>query len=211
MEEYGYTYKGLEGYCYPETNVLKNKLGIRDNEALTIAEREITSLKLLMLYNIPIMEKFDFDGLCKIHKKIFEDIYEWAGLIRRGDFFSKGNSIFCRGQYIMENAHKIMGDLQSENNLCGLPKSKFIERIAYYMGEINALHPFREGNGRTCREFFRQLSLNANYTLDFSRTEKEELLTADIEAFNGKYENLIKILEKAISISPAMAVNGSVG
>ncbi len=70
--------------------------------------------------------------------------------------------------------------------------------MAYYMGEINALHPFREGNGRTAREFFRQLSLNAKYTLDFSKTEKEELLTADIEAFNGKYDKLINILEKVI-------------
>jgi len=72
--------------------------------------------------------------------------------------------------------------------------------MAYYMGEINALHPFREGNGRTFREFFRQLSLNANYILDFGKTEKEELLTADIEAFNGQYERLIKILEKTISV-----------
>ena len=70
--------------------------------------------------------------------------------------------------------------------------------MAYYMGEINALHPFREGNGRTAREFFRQLSLNAKYKLDFSKMEKEELLTADIEAFNGKYNKLIKILEKVI-------------
>jgi cell filamentation protein len=82
--------------------------------------------------------------------------------------------------------------------LCGLDKQKFVERMAYYMGEINALHPFREGNGRTAREFFRQLSLNAKHTLDFSKTEKEELLTADIEAFSGAYEKLIQILEKII-------------
>jgi cell filamentation protein len=198
MEEYDYIYEGSEGYCYPETDVLKNKLGIRNNDALTIAEREITSLKLLMLYNMPQMIKFDFESLCKIHKTIFDDIYEWAGKIRRGDFLSKGNSIFCRGLYIMENANKIFGNLLKENNLCKLRKSQFIERIAYYMGEINALHPFREGNGRTSREFFRQLSLNANYVLDFSKIEKEELLTADIEAFNGQYNRLIKILYKTI-------------
>jgi cell filamentation protein len=111
-----------------------------------------------------------------MHKIIFEDIYEWAGQIRRGDFLSKGNSIF----------------------LLGLNKSKFIERMAYYMGEINALHPFREGNGRTAREFFRQLSLNAKYTLDFSKTGKDDLLTADIDAFNGKYDRLVDILGKVI-------------
>jgi cell filamentation protein len=198
MGKYDYTYEGSENYCYPETEVLKNKLGIKDDNALTIAEREITSLKLLKLYNMPLMSEFNFETLCKIHKIIFEDIYEWAGKIRRGDFLSKGSSIFCRGPYIVENAKIIFENILKENNLLGLNKSKFIEKTAYYMGEINALHPFREGNGRTAREFFRQLSLNAKYTLDFSKMEKEELLTADIEAFNGKYDKLINILEKVI-------------
>ena len=199
MEKNEYAYEGSERYCYPGTDVLKNILGIKDEKALIIAEREITSLKLLMLYNAPIMNKFNFGTLCRIHRIIFEDIYAWAGIIRRGDFFSKGNSIFCRGQYIAENAEIIMENILKENYLKGLNKTKFVERIAYYMGEINALHPFREGNGRTAREFFfRQLSLNAGYILDFSKTENEKLLIADIEAFNGKYKSLIKILEKAI-------------
>jgi cell filamentation protein len=198
VEKYNYIYDGSENYCYPGTDVLKNKLDIMDDDALTIAEREITSLKLLKLYNIPVVKEYNFETLCKIHKIIFEDIYEWSGQIRRGDFLSKGNSIFCRGRYVGESAKTIFENISNENNLCGLNKSKFVERMAYYMGEINALHPFREGNGRTAREFFRQLSLNANYTLDFSKTEKEKLLTADIEAFNVKYEKLIRILEKAI-------------
>jgi cell filamentation protein len=198
MEKHNYTYEDSEDYCYPGTTVLRNKLGIRDDNALTIAEREITSLKLLKLYNMPTVKEFGFEILCKIHKIIFEDIYEWSGEIRRGDFLLKGNSIFCRGPYVIENAKIIFLNIKKENNLCGLSKSKFIERMAYYMGEINALHPFREGNGRTAREFFRQLSLNADYALDFSKTEKEKLLTADIEAFNGKYERLIQLLEEII-------------
>ena len=71
MEKYNYTYEDAEGYCYPGTNVLKNKLGIKNDDALTIAEKEITSLKILMLYTMPILNKFDFDGLCKIHETIF--------------------------------------------------------------------------------------------------------------------------------------------
>ena len=199
MKEYNYSYNGSEEYCYPGTDVLKNKLGIKNDNELTIAEREITSIKLLILYNTPIFKQFNFEALCKIHKRIFEDIYEWAGKIRHGDFFSKGNSIFCRGQYIKENADKIMENLEKENYLQGLEKDKFIERIAYYMGEVNALHPFREGNGRTTREYFRQLSLNANYRLDFSKTKNEKLLIADINAFNGDYKDLINLLEEAIS------------
>ena len=199
MKEYSYSYNGSEEYCYPGTDVLKNKLGIKNDSELTIAEREITSIKLLMLYNAPIFNQLNFDTLCGIHKRIFEDIYEWAGKIRYGDFFSKGNSIFCRGQYIKENADKIMENLKRENYLQGLEKEKFIERISYYIGEINALHPFREGNGRTSREYFRQLSLNTNYRLDFSKTKSEKLLIADINAFNGDYKDLINVLEEAIS------------
>ena len=200
MEKYDYSYEYPDDYCYHGTDVLKNKLGIKNDDALVIAEREITSLKILKLYNMPIIEPLDFDTLCKIHKTIFEDIYEWAGQMRRGDFLTKGSSIFCRGIYLIENVQIIFGILFKENNLCGLNKITFIKRLAYFMGEINALHPFREGNGRTAREFFRQLSLNANYVLDFSNVKKEELLTADIEAFNGQYEKLIKILEKAITV-----------
>jgi cell filamentation protein len=199
LETYGYSYEGSEGYCYPGTSVLRNKLEIKDDEALTTAEREITSLKLLMLYNTPIPKVFDFGILCKIHEVIFSDIYEWAGQIRLGDFFSKGSSIFCRGMYITESANKIFASLWDENNLYGLKKQTFIERMAYYMGEVNALHPFREGNGRTAREFFRQLSLNSNYILDFGRTKKDELLVADIEAFNGQYDSLIRILDISIT------------
>jgi cell filamentation protein len=132
LETYGYSYEGSEGYCYPGTSVLRNKLEIKEDNALTIAEREITSLKLLMLYNAPIPEIFDFGNLCKIHEVIFSDIYEWAGQIRRGDFFSKGSSIFCRGMYIAENADKTFIGLRDENNLCGLKKRAFIERMAYY-------------------------------------------------------------------------------
>ncbi|AEF84631.1 Fic protein family [Treponema primitia ZAS-2] len=200
MEEYNYTYKGSEDYCYPGTSILKNKLGLKEDSILLKAEREITSIKLLMLYNMPVEGLFNFDHFCNIHKIIFEDIYEWAGKIRKGEFLTKGNSIFCRGQYLKENADKIFTQLKDEKILQNLPKNNFIKRLAYYMGEVNALHPFREGNGRTSREYFRQLSLNANYILDFSKTNKNELLLADIEAFNGSYENLIKILAKSIKI-----------
>ena len=200
MEKYDYIYEDSTGDCYPGTNVLKNKLGIRDDHALIVAEREITSLKLLIVYNMPPIEKFGFKDFCKIHKILFDDIYEWAGQVRSKDFLSKGNSIFCRGPFIVENANRIFGNLLKENNLCGLKKIQFIERMAYYMGEINALHPFREGNGRTSREYFRQLSLNARYILDFKKIDKKELLIADIEAFNGKYESLVTVLDKAIRI-----------
>jgi cell filamentation protein len=198
MTEYEYTYQGAENYCYPNTSVLRNKQGIRNDEDLTIAEREISSLRLLQLRSQSIDGNFDLDHLCKIHHFIFSDIYEWAGNLRRGEFLLKDGSIFCRGQYLQNNSNDIFNKLSEENHLQGLPKDQFIKRLAFYMGEVNALHPFREGNGRTSREFFRHLSIKAGYILDFGNTNKDELLRADIDAFNGDYNGLIAILEEAI-------------
>ena len=193
-----YSYNGSENYCYPNTDVLINKLNIRNDEELSIAERDITTFRLAKLFEAPISNKFDFSLLCDIHKSIFQDIYDWAGEIRRGEFLLKGVSIFCRGSLIKYNADIIFENLANEKYLCNLNKKLFISRMAYYMGEINALHPFREGNGRTLREFFRQLSLNAGFLLDFRKIDKEQLLIADINALNGNYGDLINILGKAI-------------
>jgi cell filamentation protein len=198
MSEYAYTYHGTENYCYPGTDVLRNKQGITDETILTNAEREITSLRLLMIRDMQSMGRFDLDHLCSIHRFIFSDIYEWAGELRRGEFLSKGNSIFCRGQYLVTNANNMFAQLTQENYLKNNAKARFIERLAFYMGEVNALHPFREGNGRTAREFFRQLSFNADYILDFGSVDKEQLLIADIDAFNGKYQPLVEILDKIL-------------
>ncbi|MDR2601160.1 MAG: hypothetical protein LBC53_01720 [Spirochaetaceae bacterium] len=95
MEKYDYTYQDSEGYCYPGTNVLRNKLGIKDESALTAAERETTSLKLLMIHNMPIIKTYDINNLCKIHKTIFEDIYARAWQIRKETFFPKAIQYFA--------------------------------------------------------------------------------------------------------------------
>ena len=198
MEEYAYTYQGDEYYCFSGTNVLRNKQGIMEKEALNVAEREITSIKIAMLLENPIRGSFGFTHLCNIHKFIFYDIYDWAGRLRQGEFLMKGNSIFCRGQYIKSSADRIFEQLKKENKLRKLKKESFIERLSFYMGEVNALHPFREGNGRASREFFRELAYMAGYNCDFRVLNKDEHLEADISAFNKNYKLLIKLLKIAV-------------
>jgi cell filamentation protein len=92
-------------------------------------------------------------------------------------------------------ADSIFGKLRNESWLRGLEKDDFIKRLAYYMGEINALHPFREGNGRTQRVFFVELSRRAKYELDFSQIDPAELLKSDIAAYKKDYSLLISLLE----------------
>ena len=199
MQGYEYSHDGQDSWCYPGTFVLQNKQGIRDPEALLLAEREITSLKLLMLRTKPLRGQYGFPHLRAIHRFIFGDIYDWAGSIRRGEFLAKGASIFCLGRHIPKNAERIFSALAKENKLRNLSRETFIHRLAHYMSEVNALHPFREGNGRAAREYFRQLSKSAGYDLDFGETTAGELLAADITAFHGDNVSLVTILEKAVA------------
>jgi cell filamentation protein len=81
-----YSYHGSENYCYQNTDVLINKLNIKNDEELSVAERDLTTFRLAQLFESNIPNKFDFSLLCNIHKSIFQDVYSWAGLIRKGEF-----------------------------------------------------------------------------------------------------------------------------
>ena len=198
MQEYDYYYEGADFYCYPDTKILINKFDIKDSKVLTEIERKITATKTLEFENNPVDGDFSLEYLCNIHYFLFCDLYDWAGKIRVGDFMFKGDSMFFRACYIEQGFNDFYNKLYKENFLKELCKNKFCERLAYFMGELNALHPFREGNGRVCRLYFKQLAKKAGYNIEFSHTTTEELLNADIQAFNRKYEPLISILEKTV-------------
>ena len=198
--EYVYQYDTeADMYCYPNSNVLINKFNIRKQIDLNTAERQITALKIAELERNPLIGNFDLKHIQAIHKFIFSDIYDWAGQVRGGDFLIKDTSIFCRAMYIENYSAAIHKKLTQDNFLRGLNKQDFIAKLAYYMGELNVLHPFREGNGRTARLYFKHLCKQAGYELEFHLTKKDELLFADIQAFNCEYEPLIRILDKIVA------------
>jgi cell filamentation protein len=111
------------------------------------------------LHESPVTPTYDLHHLREIHRRIFGDIYDWAGQIRTVAI-AKG-ATFCLPQYIESSAAVIFDDLRDENYLRGLDRDAFTGRLAHYLGEVNALHPFREGNGRAQRAFFGQLTLDA--------------------------------------------------
>jgi len=195
----GVEYEGETFYCYPDSDVLMNKFNIMDGEKLQEIEREISFTNISFLGENPLKGALDFKYLLKIHKFIFEDIYGWAGHIRGVGFFTKGDAMFCVADKIPEYADNTFGKLRAEKWLRGLERTEFIERLAYYMGEVNALHPFREGNGRTQRVFFAELARRAMYNLNYCLVNPDELLEADIAIYNKDYSMLTALLETMLT------------
>ncbi|MDO4747212.1 MAG: Fic family protein [Candidatus Saccharibacteria bacterium] len=175
-------------YCYPNSRVLKNKLDIRDSEELHDAERNLSNLRNEELLHSPIRGRFDFTHLQKIHAYLFQDIYPWAGEIRTVDI-AKGD-LFCRYFAIASEADRIFTELKREKYLGGLDAGTFASRLAYYFAEINALHPFREGNGRTQREFIRQLAYQNNYCLSYAGITQDKMIFASKASFKLDYAPL---------------------
>lgn len=179
-------------YCYPNSRVLRNKLNIDDFDELFEQERNLANLRARELFENPIVGKFDFKHLRAIHGYLFQDIYDWAGKVRTVDI-AKGN-LFCRCFAIDAEAERIFGELKQEKYLQGLTVAELGERLAYYFAEINALHPFREGNGRTQREFIRQLAFQNDYFLSFDGITDEEMIKASKASFNMDYEPMARII-----------------
>ena len=181
-------------YADPVTGVLRNKLGLSTAAELEAAEREITHAALILLRETPVRPAYDLAHLCEVHRRIFGDIYDWAGQVRTVAI-AKG-AMFCLPQYIEPAATEIFRLLPSDNFLRGLERGLFIDRLTYYLGEVNAVHPFREGNGRTQRAFFEQLADDAGFTLAWQRLDADRNIAASVAIMRGDPEPMRKMLDE---------------
>jgi cell filamentation protein len=186
-------------YIYPETNILINNLGINNQSLLQEAERNLTGFQMIDLWRNPLQGKFDFKHLLAIHQAIFQDIFPWAGQVRTVNI-GKAGSWFCWTEHIDSYQKEIFGRLKKENYLVGLEATKFARGAAKFLGDLNALHPFREGNGRTQREFLRYLALNGGYRINLSDITQEYMIFASRESFNGNYQEFERIVKNRLEL-----------
>ena len=185
-------------YCYPNSNTLINKLDIKDDKLLQKYEAKITAAKLLALRQKGIIGNFDVEHLNAIHTYLFEDIYSFAGKYSNENI-AKGVFRFAEWEYIEPELQRLFKEIKNENYLADLSKEELAERLAYYLSELNVLHPYREGNGRTTREFIRELALKNGYNLNLSKVTPQDFLKASIKSIADTTDlaNLIFIcLEK---------------
>ncbi|WP_199701744.1 Fic/DOC family protein [Jiangella rhizosphaerae] len=135
--------------------------------------------------------------LQRFHREIFGDLYLWAGEIRTVGIAK--TDPFCLPRYIESYAAGVFGSMAAENHLRGLPRAKFVDRLAHYFAEVNAIHPFREGNGRTQRAFFHQLCRDVGHPIDWSGLRAAENEHASIAALRGDDEPLRRLLDALVA------------
>ena len=185
-------------YTNPETGVLRNKADISDQNLLTAFESIKVGLRLEELLQTP-MKIENFSTLFEIHKHLFQDVYQWAGMPRSVEISKDGKQFFPRKRF--NNAYSYIDTLILEYRSIS-PKDK--QKIAYKLAEIldtvNFLHPFREGNGRTQREFVRLLGLEKGFLLNLNPPDNTDIYERYMRGtINGDVENLAALILEIIT------------
>ena len=127
---------------------------------------------------------------------MFGDLYEWEGQVRNVDI-SKKRTRFLEANSIDDIAQKCFSRVL-KRHFENLPFSEFSKRIAEFYNDVNYIHPFREGNGRTQRIYFSQLIRHYGYDINFSEIDTDDLMIATIQASQGVMDFLIEFFEKSI-------------
>lgn len=187
----------MDPYIDLASGVLRNRLGITDPERLREAEAGLTMAALADLGTRTVPGGYDLAHLRSFHREIFGDLYPWAGEIR---VVGIGRSEpFCLPQHIETYSAEVFGALAKERHLRGLPRDGFVDRLTHYFAEVNAIHPFREGNGRTQRAFFRQLSREAGWPVNWSGLDPDTNTEASKASLRGDNAPLRRVLELLVT------------
>lgn len=184
-----------DSYCYEGITVLKNIPNIHDQAALDAFEAATTTQRS----DEPLPSgELDAAHYCAIHRHLFQDVYEWAGALRTVRI-SKGGSAFCYPEYIAQEMQTLFDELKSQNYLNGLSADEFATRAAHFLSTLNAVHPFREGNGRAQTSFLLLLADHAGYPLNLDKLVPERFMDAMIASFEKDEELLTSEISRLIA------------
>jgi cell filamentation protein len=181
-------------YCYPGTTVLKNLRNLRTQRALTRFETAMTAQR----FDEPLP-----NGLLSIrhyravHHHLFQDVYSWAGK-NRTLRISREGSAFCYPEYIDGQLKLTFGRLRRNGYLRKLPIDDFVAQAVEFLSELNAIHPFRDGNGRAQLAFMALLAVKAGHPLQLERLNPDTFLHAMIRSFHGDNGPLVRELQRLI-------------
>ena len=195
-----YRIEGCQWNCYPNTTVLINKLNITDQKALGDIEKQITLLRGIQAEQSTEFINVDFEFYKSLHKTLFGDLYDWAGTLRTINISKKG-TVFCDHSELEKLGVLKFRRLAAADYLYGMTDSAFQKEIAELYHELNMLHPFREGNGRTLRLFITLLVRHTERDIDFTKCSTDTLIIAAIKAAQGDISMLRDVFGEIISSS----------
>lgn len=175
-------------YCYDGTMVLKNLPGIRNQAALDEFEAAMTAQRS----DEPLPTgRLGVAHYRAIHHHLFQDIYAWAGRFRTVRI-AKDGSAFCYPENITREIKALFGTLKEKRYFRNLQREAFAAETAAFVSTLNAIHPFREGNGRTETTFLTLLAARAGHPFDLGKLEPERFLAAMVASFTGDERPLVR-------------------
>lgn len=178
-------------YCYPGTTVLINKLDLREQSDLDAFEAEITAQRATE--QLPIGE-LDDRHYRAIHRHLFQDVYAWAGTFRTVRI-AKNGSMFCYPEHIDREMHHLFDAFRDADHFRKLRPAKFAQKAAHFLSDLNAIHPFREDNGRTQLVLLTLMSDRAAHPLDLDQMRPSKMLEAMVQSFGGDETELRREIE----------------
>ncbi len=189
-------YKAIhDPYCYKGSEVLRNRLSLRDRSALDAFETEATAQR----FDEPLPSgRFGVAHYRAVHRHLFGDVFTWAGRFRTVRI-AKGDSMFCYPEHIDREMSRVFADLKAKNLLRGMAAPEFANECACFLSQLNAIHPFRDGNGRAQLAFVILLAHAAGFKTNLERIEPEPFLAAMIESFLGRTAPLRRALLDVIA------------
>jgi len=181
-------------YCYPGTTVLKNIPGLRTRRALEKFELVASTQRS----DEPLPAgRLSVAHYRAIHHHLFQDVYIWAGKFRTVRI-AKDASAFCYPEHIAREMQKLFASLRRQKYLGGLPPHEFAVRAADFLSTLNAIHPFREGNGRTQTVFLMLLAEHAGHPLNLEKFGPKSFLKAMVSGFHGDDKPLVCEIRKLV-------------
>jgi cell filamentation protein, protein adenylyltransferase len=189
-------------YLDLRSGVFRNRLGLTDRAELATAEKRFTTARIGQLKRRRLPGTYDLEHLRVFHWTIFQDVYPWAGQLRTVLIVKAGAS-FCLPSQIESTAADVFGRLAEAHHLRGRDRHGFLDGLSTLLAEVNALHPFREGNGRTQRAFLSQLARDAGYRLRWEYVDRDANIDAARAAADGDLAPMRALLEPVVeSVRP---------
>jgi cell filamentation protein len=189
-----------ELYC-PGTQVLRNKLGLTDAGELARAERALSFGRIIELRSRPQAGTFDLSHLQSIHRHLFQDLYQWAGQLRRVPAFA-AEAQYCQPGQIRSYATEIFGHLAGWDYLRGLDRDTFGTAAAELLCDLTALHPFCAGNGCSQRVLLEQLAEQAGHRLSWPAHAHQRNRAASIASLRGDTADLRSFVADSLTLPP---------